>query len=369
MARYFIFPDKDSTIYEDKGVVSRKNLNTGKDEILQLEKGIISATTIYNSRFLISFKTSEIQDTINNVIGANDFTASLKLFTTENFSLGQTQSIEVYPLAEQWSNGTGHAADQPQKTDGVSWVYRTDKNLDQQWTTSSYTTGTTGSWTGSNAGGGVWYTQSAWTNTSNYDLVDSFDLTLDLTPAVIQHYSESISNYGFVVKRPNYQERSLEELGTLNWFSRNTHTIYPPYLEFKWDDSAYSTGSLSVVGEEFDLSLKNNTETYNRNSKKKFRLFARDKFPARAFVTESIYLTGNALPSSSFYSIRDAYTEEIIVPFDEYSKISHDSTGPYFNINFQGMQPERYYRFLFKMVFSDRTEIVDNKEYIFKVVR
>jgi hypothetical protein len=368
MARYFIFPDKDSTIYEDKGIISKKYLNTGKDEILQLEKGIISSTHIYNSRFLISFKTSDIQDVINNEINTNNFTASLKLYTTENFSLGQTQSIEVLPVAEQWSNGTGHTADQPQKTDGVSWVYRTDKNLGQNWTTSSYTTGTTASFTSTNEGGGVWYTQSAWANTSNYDLVDNFDLTLDLTPAVVQHYSESISNYGFVLKRPDYQERSLEELGTLNWFSRNTHTIYPPALEFKWDDSVYSTGSLSMVGEEFDLNLKNNTEIYNRNSKKKFRLFARDKFPARSFTTSSIYLTGNAIPSSSFYSIRDAYTEEIVMPFDEYSKISHDSTGPYFNIDFQGIQPERYYRFLFKLKFSDRTEIVDDK-YIFKVVR
>lgn len=368
MARYLIFPDKDSTLYEDKGIISRKNLNTGKDEILQLEKGIISSTDVYNSRFLISFKTSDIQDVINTVINTSNFTASLKLYTTENFSLGQTQSIEVFPVAEQWSNGTGHSADQPQKTDGVSWEYRTDKNLNQSWTVSSYTPGTTGSWTGSNAGGGVWYTQSAWASNTNYDLVDNFDLTLNLTPAVVEHYSESISNYGFIIKRPDYQERSLESLGTLNWFSRNTHTIYPPALEFKWDDSVYSTGSLSMIGEEFDLNLKNNTEIYNRNSKKKFRLFARDKFPARAFVTESIYLTGNAIPSSSFYSVRDAYTEEIVIPFDEYSKISHDSTGPYFNIDFQGMQPERYYRFLFKMVFSDRTEIVDDK-YIFKVVR
>ena len=368
MARYFIFPDKDSTLYEDKGVVSRKNLNTGKDEILQLEKGIISSTDVYNSRFLISFKTSDIQDVINTVINTNDFTASLKLYTTENFSLGQTQSIEVFPIAEQWSNGTGHSADQPQKTDGVSWEYKTDKNLNQKWTTSLYTAGTTGSWTGSNEGGGVWYTQSAWASNTNYDLVDNFDLTLDLTPAVVEHYSESISNYGFVVKRPESQERSLEALGTLNWFSRNTHTIYPPALEFKWDDSVYSTGSLTMIGEEFDLNLKNNTEIYNRNSKKKFRLFARDRFPDRAFTTSSIYLTGNAIPSSSFYSIRDAYTEEIVMPFDEYSKISHDSTGPYFDIDFQGIQPERYYRFLFKLKFNDRTEIVDDK-YIFKVVR
>ena len=189
MARYFIFPNKDNTIYEDKGIVSRKFINSGKDEILQLEKGVLANDTVYNSRFLISFKTSEIQDVINNVINVNYFTASLKLYTTENLNLGQTQSLEIYPLAEDWSNGTGHKSDSPQKTDGASWVYRTDKKLDQPWTTSSYTSGTTGSFSGSStdigAGGGVWFTQSAWYTSSNYDLVDSFDVTLNLTPAIL----------------------------------------------------------------------------------------------------------------------------------------------------------------------------------------
>jgi hypothetical protein len=369
MARYFLFPDKDATIYENIGTISRKFINTGKDEILQLEKGILTANNVYNSRFLISFKTADIQTVINDKININNFTASLRVFSTENFNLGTTQSIEVIPIAEPWSNGTGQIEDNPQTTNGVSWVFRTDKDLDQSWTTSSYSSGTTGSWTASNAaGGGVWYTQSAWINTSNYDLVDNFDLTLDLTPAVIQHYSGNINNYGFIIKRPETQERSLEELGILNFFSRETHTIYAPLLEFKWDDSVYSTGSLSIVGEDFDLNLKNNTEIYKRASKKKFRLFARDKYPARAFTTSSIYLNGNSIPSSSYYSIRDAYTEEIVIPFDGYSKISHDSTGPYFVMDFQGLQPERYYRFLFKLDFSDRTEVFDD-DYIFKVVR
>jgi hypothetical protein len=372
MARYFIFPNKDATIYEDKGIVSRKYINSGKDEILQLEKNVVTSNVSSNSRALIAFQTSDIQKVLNEEINTNNFTASLRLYTTENFSLGQTQSIEVYPVAEFWQNGTGHHQDSPQKTDGASWVYRTDKSLNQPWTTASYTSGTTGSFsgsaTGTMTGGGVWYTQSAWYTSSTYNLASSFDLDFNITPAVLQHYSGNIDNNGFILKRSNVQERSSEELGTLNWFSLDTHTIYPPAIEFKWDDSSYDTGSLSLVGEEFDLNVKNNTEIYNRDAKKKFRLFARSKFPARSFATSSVYLTGNSIPSSSYYSIRDAYTEEIVIPFDDYSKISHDSTSPYFTLNFQGLQPERYYRMLFKLKFSGRTEILDD-DYLFKVVR
>lgn len=368
MARYFLFPDKDATVYENLGTFSRKFLNTGKDEMLQLDKQVLNANESSNSRILISFETPEIQNVIDNVINNPSFTASLKLYSSENYSLGQTQSIEVYPVAEGWSNGTGRAADSPQKTDGVSWVYRTDDDLNQPWTTASYTAGTTGSWEGTDIGGGVWYTQSAWFGNQEFNLADSLDLDIDVTEAVRQFYSGSITNNGFIIKRNETQEFSIEELGTLNYFSRETHTIYSPQLEFKWDDSVYTTGSLTEVGEEFDLHLKNNKQIYNRNSKTKMRIHARDKFPARAFVTESVYLTGNSIPSSSYYSIRDAYTEETIIPFDEYSKISHDSTGPYFNLDFQAFQPERYYRILLKVVFSDRTEILD-ESYIFKVVR
>jgi hypothetical protein len=369
MARHFLFPDKDATIYENLGTFSRKFLNSGKDEMLQLDKQVLSGGQSSNSRILISFETTEIKNILDNVIGDNSFTASIRLYSSENYNLGQSQSIEVYPVAEFWQNGTGRAGDSPYKTDGVSWVYRTDDDLNQPWTTSSYIAGTTGSWDGTDIGGGVWYTQSAWYTSSEFNLADNLDLDLDVTETVRQFYSESINNYGFIIKRKNTQEQSSEELGTLNFFSRETHTIYTPQLEFKWDDSIYTTGSLTEVGEEFDLHLKNNKQIYNRNSKTKFRIHARNKFPTRGFVTESIYLTGNSIPSSSYYSIRDAYTEEIIVPFDEYSKISHDSESPYFFINFQGLQPERYYRILLKVELTDgRVEILDDG-YIFKVVR
>ena len=68
-------------------------------------------------------------------------------------------------------------------------------------------------------------------------------------------------------------------------------------------------------------------------------------------------------------SIRDAYSEEEIIPFDDnFTKMSADAEGMYFKIYMKGLQPERYYRLLFKHVNNDGTTIYDDN-YIFKVIR
>ena len=127
--------------------------------------------------------------------------------------------------------------------------------------------------------------------------------------------------------------------GELKYFSTETHTIYPPKLTFKWDDSSYLTSitdsypSGTLEGQEMYMSLNNNKEIFQRNSKQRFRLSVRKRYPDRAFTTSSNYLTTNYLPTSSYYSIRDAHTDEIVVPFDNtFTKLSADSNGMYFDL-------------------------------------
>ena len=81
MAYYFLFPEKDSTIYSHP---DRTELNTGHDEILEIvkEKGSVN-DLYYPSRILIKFNNEEIQSTIKNTIGFTTFnttaTCSLQL--------------------------------------------------------------------------------------------------------------------------------------------------------------------------------------------------------------------------------------------------------------------------------------------------
>ena len=73
--------------------------------------------------------------------------------------------------------------------------------------------------------------------------------------------------------------------------------------------------------------------------------------------------------STCYYSIRDAHTEQEIIPFDTtYTKMSADTESSYFNLHMSGLQPERYYRILIKHINSDGTTIYDDN-YHFKVVR
>ena len=69
------------------------------------------------------------------------------------------------------------------------------------------------------------------------------------------------------------------------------------------------------------------------------------------------------------YSIRDAYSEEEVIPFDtNYTRLSHDAESSFFKVYMNGLQPERYYRILIKHENLDGITIYDD-DYFFKVVR
>jgi hypothetical protein len=63
-------------------------------------------------------------------------------------------------------------------------------------------------------------------------------------------------------------------------------------------------------------------------------------------------------------------TEEIVVDYDtNYTKISCDASGSYFNVYMNGLEPERYYKFLIKSVLANGEVVVTDQNYIFKVIR
>ena len=114
---------------------------------------------------------------------------------------------------------------------------------------------------------------------------------------------------------------------------------------------------------------------YNEKSVSRFRVYGRQRYVQRAFNTTPEELTVNYLPSAStFYSVRDADTEEVIVPFGTGSKVGCDSTGNYFDFNMNGLQAERFYRFVFKVVSgsgttNELTNYYEDEDWSFRVVR
>jgi len=387
MAHYFIFPEKDTTIYS---LPKQQSVNTGIDEILTI-KDDPSPTdnNFYPSRILIQFKDIEVNNVINNIVGnKNSITASLKLYQTEHKNLSVDQHLELYPLAESWINGTGRLGNSPAITDGVSWRYRDGSSnaikygsLGTGWSTSPLPSNTTGSWISTAEGGGIWYTGSGFEVSKSYGYGDNLDISLDITTPILKHYNFSyesatypngITNNGFILKRSSSQEFTAIEDGELNFFSLDTHTIYPPYLDISWDDSSYDTSFATpdkvLNSGEIYITLRNNKQEFKTIEEPKFRLNVRELYPTRKFVTSSNFLDIKYFTSESYYSLVDYATEETIIPFSPTSKLSADSEGMYFKIYMNGLQEERYYKLLFKHENNEGIKVYD-ENYYFKIVK
>ena len=393
MAYYSIFPEKDTTIYSHP---DRKNMNTGKDEILELveEKLSTSTNSFFSSRILIRFKNEEIKDVIQTKltgvakeVNTSNVKVCLELFSTEHKNLAKDHIVEVYALSESmaWEEGTQRYDANPpsvttgsfQAANGATWIFRTE-STGSAWPTGSFAIGVTGSYT-KQAGGGVWYKDAGFKATNDFFAAgDNLDLNLDVT-TIIQKFSASyyqsatfptgIPNNGFLLKKPATTEEDNFGFGELQYFSSDTHTIYPPKLTFKWDDSVYSHSGTTLTSGDIFLSLYNNKSEFQRKSKQRFRLTVRKRYPDRTFVTSSNFLNLNYLPETSYYSVRDAETDEVVIPFDtEYTKLSADNDGMYFDLFMEGFQPERYYKLMFRVDNNDGIHIHD-EDYFFKIIR
>ena len=366
MAVYKIFPEKSATIYS-----FYPTLNTGNDEILELSTFESINGTNEVSRVLIKFPSSEINNVITNKVSGSTFDTYLKLSLANASALPLDYTIFTHPVSNEWNRGTGRLGNVPITTDGVSWKYRSELDLNI-WQTSSYTTGTTGSYdSAGNAGGANWWTSSNYQYTQSFIMNDAKDIEIKTTNIISAWYSGSISNNGFILKHSSSLEFTSESKFELKYFSDNTHTIYPPCLEIRWDDSSYSTGSLTVVTSSYYTAVINNNKAeYQQDSVQKFRVAVRDLYPSVAFRTSLSFSPTKCLPSSSYWSIKDLDTEEIVVDYDtSNTKISCDSTGNFFTVYMNGLEPERYYKLLIKSVLADGEIVIIDKDYIFKVIR
>lgn len=378
---YNIFTDKDLTIYE-----KYPNRNTGIDEILELVKvpsgslqdGFYQSNT-YNSRILLDF-APQLTEISNSIVSGEIPTASiangsqffLSLKSVQADSLPISYSIVAYPISESWVNGTGYYNDTPETKNGASWYYRDGYDQATSWNTSSavgnsgYSNGLTYN------GGGNWYTGSGFEATQSFNY-ESTDIRLNVTNIVANWLSGSISNNGIIIKRPDLDERSGDEFGSIKFFSKDTHTVYAPKIEVAWDDvDLTGTGSHTELSDDnITLYFKNLKAEYLENTKTKLRIVGRKTYPSKTYSTASFYSTIERLPTSSYYSVKDAQTEETIIPFnDTFTKISCDTTGNYFNIRLNAFLPERTYKFIIKTINDggDNTRYHDNG-YYFKVVR
>jgi hypothetical protein len=362
------YPTKDATIYE-----RYPNKNTGLDAVLDISK-VLNGSTPYNSRVLIDFDWQAINLAIADwgLTNANSTNWKLKMYVTDEQEIPLDYQINCYGLSKPWSMGVGRYGNVPETTEGVSWNYRVGK-LDQatSWLTGSYPAGTTGSYQ-TNSGGGEWNISPEATQTFNYKAGDlSMDVSSVVRPILGISQPSSSSMYGFLLKKTDTDESSTSTFRSIKFFSRDTHTVFAPVLELGYDDSIQSSSLPNINTEEaFNVVAVNMRMDYKESSVQKVRFAARPAYPTTTFVTASGYLERYLLPEGSQYAVYSAQSDDIIIDYSDYTKLSSDDNGNYFRISFENFQPERYYRFVIRVKNDGEAgyQVHDNN-WIFKVSR
>jgi len=375
MAVYKIFPYKDTTLYS-----LYPSMSVGLDAISEVSNQLSEGTPDI-ARFLTQFDLTEIIDVIDNKIGSDTWDVNFRNYIADAKGIATNTLLEIYPVAQDWNNGTGEFGDNPITTDGASWLY-SDFDGSTSWSPSGqyvdelYTSSYDPNY--SDQGGGNWFYSGSgivsYRVTQSFELRSDKDINVGVKTIVSKWYSGSLPNYGFITKLSSSSEFTLDSSlqPIFKYFSVDTNTIYPPQLEFKWRD--YSTvlnGALSssiVTTSTLKLALNENPGRFYLDSVNRFRVNVSPLYPTRTFRTSSYFTDINYLPTSSYYAIKDLDTNEYVVDFDtQYTQISSDNTSNYFDVYMNGLEPERYYKILIKTIIDGSTKIFD-EDYYFKVI-
>jgi hypothetical protein len=321
--RNFYSPTQDASLYEQF-----PTRNTGRDEILEVGKTNGGRHIV---RSLLTFPTPvELPSTEYDLV--------LRVANATN--LNQNQQLIVSAISSSWIEGDGYFyQDVFQIPNGVNWNSATQL-----------------------------FTSSLASSSINLDITNEVrDVVVNITPLVQASISASIPNIQLGISLTTTDEQNLAIQSNLKFFSRNSHTIHVPKLVAKWDNQLYLTGSMSASTVDVIVSPRTLKSKYRVGETARVELSVRERYPRKSFNT--VYTTFNGtqrLPITSYYSIIDQQSNSVIIPFDEYSKISCDGVTSYFNFNIQSMYAGRYYKMLIKVIGVDYTQIIDNG-YIFSI--
>lgn len=350
---YFLYSSKDAFITNQPSLMLK---NTGLDEVLEIEKTIqpkscAGANGSVVSRTLLQFDFTDISASIAaGKITNPNFTLNIKCVESLEVSLNYT--LYTYPMAVSWSMGSGYKFDGRTDSDGVSWKY-VDGGTTKWWSSSSLI---------DCSGGGVWLSDVGLQCSESIGLTPSgsllaqqkfnyttSDVQIPVNNIVYEWLSGSIQNNGFLLIHGG--ESDFSNYGKLRFYSKETNTIYQPYIDVSWDDSVFETGSLGGTGSLEPLningaivSLPKLQKVYTSGDTVRIDVFGRQKYPQKTFTNKlSDYLEPMYLPRDSFYSIKDAESEMTVIPKDNFTRLSCDGNGNYFMLDMSGLPQERYY--------------------------
>tara|TARA_R110002012_G_scaffold51187_4_gene132454 strand:+ start:1857 stop:3020 length:1164 start_codon:yes stop_codon:yes gene_type:complete len=384
---HFIFPSQDTWVSSGSSTItgeSFKDQNFGRDQILEVKKEFFNNSFDHQTRALVQFSGDEFTELSKSVADgtiASDAKYYLRLYEAEgNAELGEEYTLAIQPLSQSWTEGTGKFGDNPKNTNGCSWENRSNP-IGGTATVWDFT-GIDGDHEDGPAILGNEFGTIFSSSTQAFSN-EAPDVNVEVTDMVNMWLEGRKENYGMVVRFNGASETDSTTFGHLKFFSRNTHTIYSPKLEVRWDDhlpcTGSNTGSLteltsSGLADNF-LYMKGLRESYKVGERVKFRVGARKRYIQKTFSNSVQTVTGSFIAESSgSYAIKDVATDEFIVPFEDnqdtsYTKLSCDSDSNYFIQYLDGFYPDRVYKILLKLKLDDGQEQVFDDDFEFIVKR
>ena len=320
MAVIKIIPLKDTTVN------SFIDTNKGIDEILGL--GVQYITKSVN-RILITFDTNYINNL--DTIYSGSVTKYLNMYVATANTLPSNYTIECYQLLDgNWNNGIGNST--YNDTNGISW--------------SSYISS--------------YDTTKIKLLEKSYSIYDDKDINLNVTNS---------TNYSYAINIKNDINLATGSTFNLNYFSRDTNTIYSPTIDYKFTDSVYTvpvSGSV-VTKNSIVISLKNNSNQFYVDSNYRINIGVRDMYPDRLFLKTSLFSQKKYLPATSYYCVRDIEAKYNLIEFDTiYTTVSLDTNGNFFNLYTKNFETNRYYSIDLKVIINGSEQIYKDL-YHFKI--
>lgn len=355
MAYYFLTASKDASVY-----LQQPNQNTGLDEILEVGK-VYYGNIKDVSRALLKFEVGFLSSSLaNNLFDMEEATLILKETKSEELPLQYT--LYAYPISQSWQVGIGTRFDAI-STQGVTWNYREgDTKLD--WLENTLANGSDAN--PNNGTGGTWYLVSGSSQSFEYQ---SADINMDIKPMLEAWMSGSIENDGLLIKLGDSLENDTQDYGVTKLFSKETNTIYQPKIRIGWDDQSFITGSLTqLTVSDIKVGITNLKKEYKVGTIPTIRIFGRELYPLKTFTNSFAYTDIKYLPQSTYYQIKDFTSNDIIIPFSEYSKVNCDSNGNFIKLNLSNWEAGRVYKIEFKIDMDGDIQYFDN-ELTFNIVK
>jgi hypothetical protein len=412
----FYYPSKDTTIYKLK---SKRELNYGNSEILEITNTYNNSIGHNLSQILIKFDIPIDTDTLESYL---DFSAELNLKITHVENIDSGNFLEVFPINCEWTEGTGAGVDYDPVYGPSNWLFSSDvkwlhdgdgilgatffdKKID---CCGNY----------KNINTGIELTEKTSDLRINVTEIVKYWIKNDIenNGFVLKLRNESVTNQFGSIKffssstntiysprlKVSYDDFQFLEIktevktdtdlsGSLGSGSLGSGTLGSGTLEYECEGGEsldfedfeidkvvtescdfYKTfnsekidiDNLEEIIGDVHVKIKNIKKEYKVSEIIKFRLGVRHKNPIRRIKKKAVYTASYYTTNELYYSIIDAETQEVIIDFDKYSRISCDKNGHFFNISFLNISPGRYYKFLI-LVKSDEGDYITEEQRTF----